>query len=405
MRRPRPLVWTTLVALVLGALQSPLAAQTPPLLVGMGDSIGEGVQSADASTPTQQLSYLPLLADLMGVAFPLPLIETGLLSSVGETSSRSQIDPSVEGLNLSVSGADVDSLLRDQADALTEGEIDNETDLVLYPRLGSQIEIVEALQPEYVVCWIGNNDALSAVTNPGQIDGVSGLTPLAQFTNDFHEIAARLDAIGAKVVFGTIPDVTKIGYLLDAQDLQRLLGSDYGLPPGHWTSLIVALGIRIGDLDPIAIQNPNTVLDPGEAASINQRIDEFNDVIRNTAAIYGFGVAETGLVFDFLHDNPLVLGGVPLTTRFLGGLFSLDGVHPSGTAHAILAQFFAQVLNAQYGLNIPMMSIPTFSQIFLDDPHIDKDGDGKVQGRFGAGLLETVSFFFGWSGDLNDDLP
>jgi hypothetical protein len=36
---------------------------------------------------------------------------------------------------------------------------------------------------------------------------------------------------------------------------------------------------------------------------------------------------------------------------------------------------------------------------------VDKDGDGRVTGRPGAGLLETLSPLLGFSGDLNDFLP
>jgi len=43
--------------------------------------------------------------------------------------------------------------------------------------------------------------------------------------------------------------------------------------------------------------------------------------------------------------------------------------------------------------------------IFVTDPFVDKDGDGKVTGRFGTGLLETVGPFLGISGDANDFNP
>lgn len=36
-----------------------------------------------------------------------------------------------------------------------------------------------------------------------------------------------------------------------------------------------------------------------------------------------------------------------LTTDFLGGFFSLDGIHPTYTGHALLANEFIHVLNAQ----------------------------------------------------------
>ena len=405
MIRCRSRVAVFLIAAILVPLGATVAAQPNPLFVGMGDSIGEGVQSGDANAATQPFSYLNLVAIMMGTEFPLPLITPSLFSVVGDTVDRMRVDPAVEGLNLSVNGADVHSLLFRRADATTVSQIDSETDLVLFPRLGSQMEIVEALQPQRVACWIGNNDALASVTDFDQLDGFSQLTPLADFTTDFAEIVTRLDAIGGQVVFGTIPDVTRIAYLLYKQDLTRLLGSDFGLPDGSWTSLVVALGLQTGGFDASILNNPNFVLDSSEAANINQRIDEFNDVIRTTAAAHGMGVVDVAALFDAVSTNPPELFGVALTDRMLGGFFSLDGVHPSTIGQVILAQLFIDAFNAHYSLGIPPIPGAALVQFFLTDPHIDKDGDGRVKGRLGAGLLETVAFLLGWSGDFDDAVP
>ena len=43
--------------------------------------------------------------------------------------------------------------------------------------------------------------------------------------------------------------------------------------------------------------------------------------------------------------------------------------------------------------------------IFLTDPFVDKDSDGKVTGRFGTGFLETAGPFLGISGDADDFNP
>ena len=43
------------------------AAQSAPKFVGLGDSIGEGVQSGDANEMTQPFSFLNLMAWRMGV--------------------------------------------------------------------------------------------------------------------------------------------------------------------------------------------------------------------------------------------------------------------------------------------------------------------------------------------------
>ena len=388
MHRPSPgrLRPTAISSVLIVSMLAPLGysaeAQTnQPLFIGLGDSIGEGVQSGDASVQTQPYSYLHLLAILMQAPFPMPFIQTNLLGQVGSTSGRSRIDPTISGFNLAISGADVSDLLFTRSDAATAAQIDSETDMVLFPRQASQLEIAEALRPLLVACWIGNNDALSAVTNSSQLDGVSGLTPLLQFTADFTQIVTRLAAINARVVFATIPDVTQIAYLLDRQDLQRLIGSDHGLPAGSWTTLPTMIGLQIGIIPPSALGDPNLVLDSAEAANINLRIDAFNAVIRSTAAAHGMGVADVAVAFDMLASTPPVLFGVPLTRRFLGGLFSLDGVHPSNVTHAIVAMLFVDTFNTHYGLNMLQVPPSMMTNLFFSDPFIDKDGDGKVRGR------------------------
>jgi hypothetical protein len=370
----------------------------------MGDSIGEGVQSADANYLSQQFSFLNLIAWRMGVPFPQPYIQTGWFASISSVDQRSRYDPSVEGRNLAVSGADVASLLRERADANSPGEINSETDLVLYPRQGSQMEVAEALRPAVVACWIGSNNALSAVLSSDHLDA-SQLTPVPEFTADFTEIVLRLKAIGAKAVFGTIPDVTRIAYLVDNDDLIRFLGTDHGLPEGSWTTLPTLFGLRLGTIQPSVLSDPNYVLDSTEVAIINQRIQTFNSVIRSVASSNGMAVAETGAVFNALAANPFVIAGVPVTARFLGGLFSLDGVHPSNFGQGLAAMIFIDTLNAHYGLNIPRLENEFLWALFLTDPFIDRDGDGRVTGRFGFGLLETLSALASISGDNNDSLP
>jgi hypothetical protein len=102
-------------------------------MLAIGDSIGEGVQSADANLRTQPFNYLNFLARQMRVPFGLPLIKSGPLGLVGDTTNRSRLLPFLPASNLAVSGADVNSLLNDRADASTEDEIDSETDLALFP--------------------------------------------------------------------------------------------------------------------------------------------------------------------------------------------------------------------------------------------------------------------------------
>ena len=397
--RPLNMIRCSVVAgILLFAL--PVHAQAPrPIMMVVGDSLGEGVQSGDASSVTQVASWANLLAQKIGAPFPLPLIQSGPFGTVGDLSGRSRINPALLANNLAVSGATVGSVLRERADAV----IDTENDLVLQPRLGSQIEIAEALRPLFVPLLIGNNDALGAILAYDQLDA-SQLTPVAEFTADFQQIVQRLKAAGSIVVLGTIPDVTDIAYTVDRQDLIRFLGSDHGLPAGSYSSVPAMMFVKLGFLNASVFQDPNYVLDPGEITAIRNRIAAFNQIIRATAVTEGLALADINAMFAALAAARPTVFGVQLTSRYLGGLFSLDGVHPSNLGHALIAGAYIAAINAKYGPVVSPFTSAEVTSLFMADPFIDKDRDGRVSGRPGAGLIETLGPLLGISGDSNDSV-
>ena len=58
-----------------------------------------------------------------------------------------------------------------------------------------------------------------------------------------------------------------------------------------------------------------------------------------------------------LRSQGVEANGKHLTTAFLGGLFSLDGVHPTNTGYAIIANGFITNLNQTRGTSIPLVDI------------------------------------------------
>ena len=58
-----------------------------------------------------------------------------------------------------------------------------------------------------------------------------------------------------------------------------------------------------------------------------------------------------------------------------GGLFSLDGVHPSSQAHGIVANEFIKVINSKYGASIPEVDVSTIpGSIYFTGKVSYKDG-------------------------------
>jgi phospholipase/lecithinase/hemolysin len=374
-----------------------LAQTSPPPLIGLGDSLGEGVQSADANQKTQPNGHLNLIATQMGVPFPLPLIKTSPRGVVGSTTHRSRIDPSLGASNLAVSGADSTSILNDVAGT----PIDGETDLVLGPRMGTQISIAQSLQSPFMICWIGNNDALGAVIDFNHLNA-SQLTPVPVFQANIRQIVQTLTAWNAKVTFANIPDVAQIGFLFTNQDLLRFLGNDYGLPDGSYTSLVAMLLIKTGINDGSILRNPNWVLDATEAQTIRDAVTAYNQIIAQEAAQAGMPVVDINELFREVAQNPPVIGNVTLTPRYLGGLFSLDGVHASDIGYAIIANAFIATINSFFATDIPEIGEQALESILQADPFVDFNGNLRVRGRPFNGLLETLGPVLGISGDLRD---
>ena len=334
-------------------------------LVVVGDSLSAGFQNGSLLGEQQVHGYASLVAQQAGVELLLPeiaypgipnvlsLIDPGpppvIVEAAGASTGR--VDPLVQPFDLAVPGARVADALATRPDL----GFQDLTDLVLgLPGLfgavsRSQVEWAEALQPTTILVWIGNVDALGAA-----IGGDAALlTPLADFEASYAELMRRLAATGATIVVGNIPDVTAIAFLTSAEDLAELVGAPLEL-------IGPLLGIAAGDFVlPEAVATivtqgitgplpPDQVLDATEVARIRQAVDGFNKVIEKQAKANGAAVVDVHQLLEVARKRGLVVGRQRLTTDFLGGLFSLDGIHPTNTGYAILANEFIGVLNDRF---------------------------------------------------------
>ena len=105
------------------------------------------------------------------------------------------------------------------------------------------------------------------------------------------------------------------------------------------------------------------VMDRDEMAIVQARTAELNNVIRDLAAKYDFGVVD---MHQYLDDfgSGFFEDGVELSAKFVeGGVFSLDGVHPNSKGYAIIANFFIEAINDKYGSNIPTVNVNEYKGI------------------------------------------
>lgn len=280
-------------------------------------------------------------------------------------------------------------------------------DLVLRnPNLGNTTALQQAalLNPTFISLWIGSNDALGAAAN-----GITQLlTPAATFNAIYSDLISSLKtaAPNAKMVVANVPDVTSIPFVttlppvvLNPQTNQPVLVNGAPVPllgeDGDATSkqlssntyvlltakdsMAVGVGIPTqlgGTGRPLSTR---LTLSPSETAAIQARIAEFNTTIRTVAAANGIPVVDAYAILNEIKRDGVSVGGVDLNANFItGGIFSLDGVHPTVLGHGIIANAFIEKINEAYGSNIPGVNL---EELFV----AEGSGLGKGIGRPGAG--------------------
>lgn len=298
-------------------------------------------------------------------AGPPPVI----VSASGTSTGR--IDLLTQPLNLAVPGHTV-------ADALSKRPdfpVDSMTDLVLgFPGLlsgisRSQVEWAEALNPTTIILWIGNNDVLNAA-----ITGTTAaLTPVDQFEVAYSNVVKRLAATGASLVIANIPDVSVIPYVVSVPEAAAMFGAPVNL-------FAAALGMNTNDfltLDTLptaagilqgTITGPltdNEILTAAEVQQIQEATRQFNSIIARYAKLHHAVLVDTAGFLTKLDRRGLVVGGQRLKTGYLGGIFSLDGIHPTNTGAAATANEFIRTINRCAHTAIPPVSV---RQIEKNDP-------------------------------------
>ncbi len=367
----------------------PFFAQGKPdfsRIVVLGDSLSAGYYNGSLNQYAQPRSFAALFAKQAGHPLTLPLVSypgipialkltgfdpvTGFPVIVEDgTSMGSLMDPQQQPTDLAVPGqTSVDCLTK------TPGQVPSDiTDLILgfpwvylegNPPL-SQVGLATQLHPTFAMIWIGANDVLG-----GALLGDPTYTvPPSVFAQVYPAIVGSIAQAGAKMVLANIPDVTVIpamtsGKYLAAHGIPlKKLGitkKDYITPYSHNHVKLILEGKDPGPL------TPSEVLTHAEVLQIRSIIAADNQVIDQVAAEFHCPVVN---IHDILlkikkHGYRLKDGQV-LTTKFLGGIFGLDGVHPTMTGQAIVANKFIKAVNAYYGTDLKKIDV---NEVNLSDP-------------------------------------
>jgi lysophospholipase L1-like esterase len=378
---------------------SPAVAQDGKIdfskLVFVGDSLGAGVENGSLVNFQQVHGFANVIARQVGVPLVLPLVPypgapntlelirpefPPVIQPVPGVLLFPRLNPFQTVTDLAVPLQTVDNALNLKPNAnLSSGDATQlATDLVLgfpcpvlFPWCTgrSQVEQAVALEPTTIIVELGSNDILGAVSS-GQLASFTPLqvqTLLTNFNSSYASLLSTLAATHATLIVANIPDVIETAYFIPASKLAEeeginvgLLAMELGIGPADYVTLSA-----IPTVEAILInsqQGPLSSACPASAAPcvvtaiqaglVQEVTSELNGIIAAQAAAHGAVVVDLFSLLDNIYVHGYQIGSVTLTADFLGGLFSLDGLHPTNTGYAILANAFIQQINTSFGTRI-----------------------------------------------------
>lgn len=362
--------------------------------VFLGDSLTAGYQSGSLLDTQQVHGWAPVVATQAQfsivqplIAYPgapnvMELVSVGpppvITTAPGTTTGRDNY--AVQPTDVAVPGAYVNDVANTVPLANPAPGQQQLNQLVLgFPGLGygqaySQLQWAIYLQPTTIFLWIGNNDALVA-----DLTGTpSSMTPLATFTTQYTALMQQLTTLTtAHLVIGNIPDVTLVPYLTPAALVLAEYSAATGLPTA---TLSVLFGINPGDfvtpeglteITAILAGKQKTplsdagVLTAAEATTVRSMVTSYNQVIAQQAQAAGATLVDINALFTKVASSGLTINGYTGTASFLGGFFALDGIHPTNTGYAVVANTFIDTMNTSFSKSIPDVSL---SAVAATDP-------------------------------------
>jgi hypothetical protein len=165
-------------------------------------------------------------------------------------------------------------------------------------------------------------------------------------------------------------------HLATLQVLITFTGQNYaallGQPTGKWykDNHYPALPPGIDTTKPFGFYPTNPwpdalILDADEIVTAQTATAAFNATIANVATAKGFAFVNIHDIFgniflqSVLHGG-LTYTGVELSAFYLiGGLFSLDGIHPTAQGQGLIADEFLAAINKKFGANYPLINLGT----------------------------------------------
>jgi len=395
-----------------GALFGQRRTDSPTLVVA-GDSLSAGYQNAQLIESGQVHGYANVIALQAGVSLNLPLLPppgypqvtieqnyavlTGL-TPVARLNTQQTLDVAVPGFSVAALvglRASCPPDFTNPVEVLAAEILNPSCSLNPGP---TELEEAAALKPATAILWIGSNDVLFSILYGAP------LTDVPTFSASYHLAVTTLAAGSGHLVLANVPDVTLVPYLASVPTLAAVVGLPvpvvelvFGLQPDDKVTpyafqLIEAMGTSLTTLPDSIAQGP-VVIRAAELAQIRAAVLAYNAEIATEAQANGATLVDIYSLVNDLAANGMVVGGRKLTTGFMGGLFSLDGIHPTDTGYAVIANEFIKTMNRSFAAGIPPTSV---EQVSKTDPLIfPESGHGKPAGHVSAGMAEGLRALHG----------
>jgi lysophospholipase L1-like esterase len=266
-----------------------------------------------------------------------------------------------------------------------------------------------SLRPTLTTVWLGGNDLLKYSETHGQ---APSNTP-AQMQTDISSIIKKLHGVGSKVVVSNLPDVlstaqffqggavltaTLTAFLeragvpstiapIAAANASANIQTTYGVSSaGYLTesgffSTVQQVAAGVASSPPNL--NVTPILDtpghPGSGDGTQYLDDAFAGKVRalNTAYNQAIAAAASANGAPLVDIHALFVGieaagGVPINPpiccnlQFGGGILALDGLHPTNTGYALIANAFIATINTAYGTTMAPVNV---NAIYATDPY------------------------------------
>ena len=280
----------------------------------------------------------------------------------------------------------------------------------------SQVDAAVSLHPTLATVWLGANDLLKFTFSGGNM--VASNTP-QQMQADITTTIQRLQNAGSRVVVANLPDIlhtaqffqggvpaglpavcqvnnyffcavanalsqnpatAPVANTVAANATATIGAAPYNVGAGAYlteTGFFNALqqiiaGVQGGNLNPSITLNPGDFLPAAFATQVQGLNDSYNASIAAAATATGAGLVDINGIFKQIYAG--TFPGQFISTKccslvFGGGLLSWDGLHPSDTGYAFLANAFIGEADAKYGLSIPPLSPTTVLTINAYDTY------------------------------------